>query len=129
MEQLTPTPRTKIRRVPKRGSYDRATVEAILDDGMISHLAFVHEGHPFCIPTMHARADDTIYVHGSAASRMLRTLEAGAPVFLPGTPAHGGVLPRPPVPHPPNYRSLVVLGPMRVLPLPHEKKTAVHPFT
>jgi uncharacterized protein len=73
-----PTPRTRIGRVPKRAVYDRPAIEAILDEGLVCHLAFVHLGQPFCIPTIHARDGDTVYLHGSAASRMVRTLTSGA---------------------------------------------------
>ena len=73
--EFTPTPRTRVRRAPKRASYDRATVEAILDEALVCHLAFVHDGQPYAIPTLHARVGGVVYVHGSAASRMVRTLE------------------------------------------------------
>ena len=74
-----PSARTRVRRVHDRAAYDRATIDAVLDAGLICHLGFVHEGQPFVIPTLHARIGDRLYVHGSAASRTLRTLSEGVP--------------------------------------------------
>jgi nitroimidazol reductase NimA-like FMN-containing flavoprotein (pyridoxamine 5'-phosphate oxidase superfamily) len=127
--ELTPTPRTRIRRVPKRATYDRATVEAILDEGLVCHLAFAHDGHPYCIPTIHARSGDTIYVHGSAASRMLRTLEGGAPACVTVTHVDGVVLARSAFHHSLNYRSAVLLGTLRAVELPDEKMAALEAIT
>ncbi len=130
MEQLTPTPRTRVRRVPKRGTYDRATVEAILDEGLVCHLAFVHDGHPFCIPTIHARVGDTVYVHGSAASRLIRTVGGEAsPATLTVTHVDGIVLARSAFHHSLNYRSAMLVGPMRTVDLPDEKMAALEAVT
>ncbi|MGH9139123.1 MAG: pyridoxamine 5'-phosphate oxidase family protein, partial [Acidimicrobiales bacterium] len=71
--ELTPTERTRLHRLPDRGSYDRATIDAILDEAYNCHLALVDDGKPFVIPTIHARAGTSLFVHGSAASRALRT--------------------------------------------------------
>ena len=124
-----PTPRTRIRRVPKRAVYERETVEAILDEGLVCHLAFVHLGQPFCIPTIHARAGDTVYLHGSAASRMMRTLAAGAPACLTVTHVDGLVLARSAFHHSLNYRSAVVMGALRPVDEPEEKMAALEALT
>ncbi|HUG54329.1 MAG TPA: pyridoxamine 5'-phosphate oxidase family protein, partial [Vicinamibacteria bacterium] len=85
MSELTPTPRTTLRRLPSRGRFDRPTVEAILDEALVCHVGFVADGQPFVIPTIHGRVAEVLYVHGSAASRMLRTVEGGVPVCLTAT--------------------------------------------
>src|SRR5579885_3233457 len=82
MEELRATERTRIRRMPKRGSYDRALINSIIDQALFCHVGFVHEGTPFVIPTLHVRVGDRIYVHGSAASRMLRTAAGGVPMCV-----------------------------------------------
>src|SRR5919204_3069061 len=89
-----PTPRTTIRRVPNRAVYDRAQVDAILDEALFCHVAFVHDGQPFAIPTVHARDGDVLYVHGSPGSRMLRQLAAGVHVCVTVTLLDGLVLAR-----------------------------------
>ena len=104
------TPRTTLRRLPDRGRFQRAEVNAILDEGLLCHVGFALEGQPFVIPTIHARVGDVLYVHGSAASRMLRTLSGGVPVCLTVTLLDGLVLARSAFHHSMNYRSVVVLG-------------------
>lgn len=104
-----PSERTRVRRIPRRAAYDRATIEAILDEGLVCHLAFTAGGQPYAIPTAYARIGDQVYVHGSTASRMLRTA-AGAPVCLTVTLLDGIVLARSAFHHSMNYRSVVVLG-------------------
>ncbi len=79
----SPSPRVRVRRAPKRAHYDRATVEAILDEALVCHLGVVEEGQPYVIPTLHARVGDEVYVHGSAASRLVRALAAGRPPASP----------------------------------------------
>ena len=110
MAALTPTPRTRLRRRPERGSYDRAVVEAVLDDGLVCHLGFAVDGQPFVIPTTYARVGDVVYVHGAAASRMLRELREGVPACLTVTLVDGLVLARSAFHHSMNYRSVVILG-------------------
>jgi nitroimidazol reductase NimA-like FMN-containing flavoprotein (pyridoxamine 5'-phosphate oxidase superfamily) len=110
-----PSDRTRVRRVPQRGQYDRETVEAILDETLISHVGFVHDGHPVVIPTLHARLGDRLLLHGSAASRMLRTLEHGVPVCATATLVDGLVLARSAFHHSINYRSVVVFGEARLI--------------
>jgi uncharacterized protein len=105
-----PTDRTRVRRVPQRGAYERETIEAILDETLISHVGFVHDGQPVVIPTLHARLGDRLYLHGSAASRMLRTLQKGVPVCATCTLVDGLVLARSAFHHSVNYRSVVVFG-------------------
>lgn len=105
-----PTDRTRVRRVPQRGAYERETIEAILDETLISHVGFVHDGQPVVIPTLHARLGDRLYLHGSAASRMLSTLQKGVPVCATATLVDGLVLARSAFHHSVNYRSVVVFG-------------------
>lgn len=106
-----PSQRTRVRRHPERGAYDRQTVGAILDEALICHVAWVTpEGEPRVIPTIHARAGDTLYIHGSQASRTLRALRAGAPVCVEATILDGLVLARSTPMHSMNYRSVVVFG-------------------
>jgi uncharacterized protein len=102
--------RTRVRRLPDRGVYDRAEIDAILDEGLVCHLGFVHEGSPYVIPTLYARVGDEVYVHGSAASRTLRTLRGGVDACLTVTLIDGIVLARSIFHHSVNYRSVVVLG-------------------
>ena len=106
-----PSQRTRVHRHPERGAYDRATIDAILDEALICHLAWVTpEGEPRMIPTIHVRVDDTLYVHGSQASHTLRALRAGAPVCIETTIVDGLVLARSTPKHSMNYRSVVVFG-------------------
>ena len=83
------TSRTRLRRLPARGDHDRATIDAILDEALISHMGFVHDDHPVVVPTLHARVGDEVLLHGSAASRALRTLAGGAPLCLTVTLVDG----------------------------------------
>jgi len=126
MSDLEPTPRTTLRRIPARGHFDRATVNAILDEALICHVGFVADGQPFVIPTIHARVDDHVFVHGSAASRMLKTLQGGVPVCLTVTLLDGLVLARSAFHHSMNYRSVVVLGEARAVTESREKRDALH---
>jgi uncharacterized protein len=96
--------------VPKRGFHDRETLDAILDEALISHVGFVHDGKPAVIPTLHARVGDEVLLHGSAASRMLRTLSEGVDVCLTATLIDGLVLARSAFHHSMNYRSVVLYG-------------------
>jgi nitroimidazol reductase NimA-like FMN-containing flavoprotein (pyridoxamine 5'-phosphate oxidase superfamily) len=116
-----PSERTRVRRLPERGFYDRATIDAILDEALICHLAYVLDGQPRVIPTIHARAGDTLYVHGSNASRTLRTVKDGAPVAIEVTLLDGLVLARSAFHHSMNYRSVVVYGSARPVTDPDEK--------
>lgn len=103
------TQRTKLRRKPSRGSHERAAVEAILDEALVSHLGFLDDGLPVVIPTLHARLDSHVYLHGSAASRALRESQ-GAEVCLTATLIDGLVLARAVIHHSANYRSAMLFG-------------------
>ena len=104
------TERTKLKRLPKRGYFDRETVYGILDEGFICHVGFAPEGQPVVIPTGYARVDDKFYIHGSQASRMLRTLSGGVDACVTVTIIDGLVLARSAFHHSMNYRSVVVFG-------------------
>jgi uncharacterized protein len=123
------TPRTKLRRVPKRGSHDRETIDAILDEALISHVAFVHDGKPAVIPTLHARVGDEVLLHGSAASRMLRALSDGFDVCLTATLVDGLVLARSAFHHSMNYRSVVLYGTARPVTGDEALEKALEAFT
>jgi nitroimidazol reductase NimA-like FMN-containing flavoprotein (pyridoxamine 5'-phosphate oxidase superfamily) len=125
MDAYTPTERTQVRRLPKRAVYDRAQVCAILDAGNICHVGFVVNGQPYVIPTGYARHGDTIYIHGSTASRMLRALERGVEACVTVTLLDGFVLARSAFHHSMNYRSVVVLGKARLVSDPGEKLEAL----
>ncbi len=112
-ETLAPTPRTTLKRLPQRGHFDFETLAAILDEGLFAHVGFVADGQPFVIPTLHGRVDRTLYLHGSAASRMLRTASAGLPLCVTVSLIDGLVLARSAFHHSANYRSAVVLGTAR----------------
>ena len=118
--------RTRVRREPQRGRYDRETIDAILDEALVCHLGFVHDGHPYVIPTLFARNGDEVFVHGSSASRMLRTLAGGIDACLTVTLIDGLVLARSVFNHSVNYRSVVVLG--RAEPV-EDKEPALLAFT
>ena len=124
-----PTDRTRVRRIPELGAYDRATIDAILDAGIVAHLGFVHEGQPFVIPTLHSRIGDVLYVHGSAASRTLKSIAEGVPVCVTVTLLDGIVLARSIFEHSIDYRSVVVLGSARLVDDPEEKLAALHAFS
>jgi uncharacterized protein len=109
-ETPAPSARTRVVREPDRGVYDREAINAILDEGFICHVGFIVDGQPFVIPTSYGRSGDTLYVHGSAASRMLRNLDQGIPVCITVTLLDGLVLARSIFNHSMNYRSVVVLG-------------------
>jgi len=117
--------RTRVRRHPERGVYEREAIAAILDEALICHVGFVVDAQPFVIPTIHARAGDVLYLHGSPASRMLRTLSEGVDVCVTATLLDGLVLARSVYNHSMNYRSAVVLGRARVLDDAVEKLVAL----
>ena len=129
MDTYSPTPRTQVRRLPKRATYDKEQVHAILDEGYICHVGFVMDGQPFVIPTGYARFGDQLYIHGSSASRMLRSAGDGIPVCVTVTLVDGFVLARSVFHHSMNYRSVVVLGKARLVTDPEEKRAALRCFT
>ncbi|HKW98124.1 MAG TPA: pyridoxamine 5'-phosphate oxidase family protein [Bryobacteraceae bacterium] len=129
METFTPTDRTQVRRLAKRAVYDKAQIYSVLDEGFICHVGFVVDGQPYVIPTGYARAGDQLYIHGSAASRMLRTLDQGVDICVTVTLVDGFVLARSAFHHSMNYRSVVVLGKARLVAGAEEKLTALRLFT
>jgi nitroimidazol reductase NimA-like FMN-containing flavoprotein (pyridoxamine 5'-phosphate oxidase superfamily) len=129
MDTFPSTLRTTVRRLPQRGVYDKAEVYAILDEGFICHVGFAVDGQPYVIPTGYARLGDEIFLHGSAASRMLRTVGEGLDVCVTVTLVDGFVLSRSAFHHSINYRSVVMLGRARVVEDAAEKMTAMRCFT
>jgi nitroimidazol reductase NimA-like FMN-containing flavoprotein (pyridoxamine 5'-phosphate oxidase superfamily) len=119
------SPRIAVRRHPERGVYDRPAIDAILDEAVFCHVGFVVGGRPFVIPTIHARAGDTLYLHGSPASRMLRELTRGVDVCVTATLLDGVVLARSVYNSSLNYRSAVVLGRARRVDDEDEKRAAL----
>ena len=119
------TDRTKLKRLPKRGHFDRETVYGILDEGFICHVGFAVDGKPVVIPTGYARAEDKLYIHGSQASRMLRTLARGVDACVTVTLLDGLVLARSAFHHSMNYRSVVVFGRATLVEDPEEKMAAL----
>jgi uncharacterized protein len=118
--------RVRLRRKRERGSHERAVIDAILDEALIAHVGFADEhGQPFVIPTLHARSGDLVYLHGSAASRTLRALAAGAPACLTVSLLDGLVLARAVMHHSANYRSAILLGRARVVESNAEKLAAL----
>jgi nitroimidazol reductase NimA-like FMN-containing flavoprotein (pyridoxamine 5'-phosphate oxidase superfamily) len=105
-----PSARVTVRRKPQRGAYDRATIDAILDEGLICHVGFSDGGQTFVLPTIHVRVGDNVYLHGSPASRLLQVLAAGADACLTVTLVDGLVLARSAMHHSMNYRSVVLFG-------------------
>ncbi len=129
MESYQPTERTLVRRLPKRAVYERAQVNAILDEGLVCHVGFVADGQPYVLPTNYVRSGDRIYIHGSAASRMLRSLASGLDVCVTVTLLDGLVMARSAFHHSVNYRSVVILGKARLVTDPAEKLEALWSFT
>jgi len=119
------TPRSTVRRLPDRARYDRVTVDAILDEGLVCHVGFEDEGQPYVIPSVYARQDDRLVIHGSAASRMIKVLASGAPACVTVTLLDGLVLARSQFHHSMNYRSVVVLGRASEIVGPDEKRRAL----
>jgi nitroimidazol reductase NimA-like FMN-containing flavoprotein (pyridoxamine 5'-phosphate oxidase superfamily) len=129
MTTTAPTPRVRVRRAPKRAVYDRAQIDAILDEAIVCHVGFVFDGQPYVIPTLHARVGDVVYLHGSTASRLVRALAAGAPCALTVTLLDGIVLARSAFHHSANYRSVTVLGRAWMVTSEDERLRALQAFT
>jgi len=121
----TPTSRTRVVREADRAVYDREAAYLILDEGFLCHVGFVADGQPFVIPTSYSRKDDNLYIHGSAASRMLRQMKDAVPVCLTVTLLDGLVLARSIFNHSMNYRSVVILGKATLVDDPTEKLAAL----
>ncbi|MFZ3264927.1 MAG: pyridoxamine 5'-phosphate oxidase family protein [Terriglobales bacterium] len=124
-DKFNPTARTRVVREPHRGAYDRATANQILDEGFLCHVGFVADGQPYVIPTSYGRDGDVLYIHGSAASRMLRNLDRGVPVCVTVMLLDGLVLARSIFNHSMNYRSVVILGKAMLVNDPAEKVAAL----
>jgi nitroimidazol reductase NimA-like FMN-containing flavoprotein (pyridoxamine 5'-phosphate oxidase superfamily) len=129
MNTYTPTHRTKVRRLSKRAVYDKALVHEILDEAFICHLGFTVDGQPYVIPTLYARSGDLLYIHGSGASRTLKTLAQGVDVCATVTLVDGYVLARSAFHHSMNYRSVVILGRARLVSEPAERLEALRTMT
>ncbi len=127
--QTAPSQRTTVKRVPKRANYETETIYQILDEGLVCHIGFVADGQPFVIPTAYGRVEDTLYIHGSPASRMLRTLQQGVDVCVTVTLIDGLVLGRSAFHHSMNYRSVVVFGKATLVEDAEEKLAALKAFT
>lgn len=129
MANYQPSERTRVARLPKRAVYDQAQVHAILDEGFLCHVGFSVDQQPYVIPTGYVRAGEKLYIHGSAASRMLRTLDQGIQVCVTVTLVDGLVLARSAFHHSINYRSVVILGTARLVLDGEEKMDALRRFT
>jgi len=125
MEIIDPTDRTKVMRYRERGHYERATVNAIIDEALICHVGFNVSGQPYVIPTTHARIDRQLYLHGSVGNRMLKNMKTAIPVCVTMTLVDGLVLARSGMHHSMNYRSAVLLGVAREVTQPDEKLAAL----
>jgi len=129
METFAPTERTTLKRLAKRGNFDRDVVYGILDEAFICHVGFIVEGRPVVIPTAYGRVGDRFYLHGSAANRMLRTAETGVDICVTVTLVDGLVLARSAFHHSINYRSVVIFGRALVVEDSREKFEALRSFT
>ena len=121
--------RIHVRRHPERGHYDRGAVDAVLDAALFAHVAFVDEGQPFCVPMLQARIGDSVFIHGSSASRAVRVLAAGAPACTTVTLLDGLVLARSAFEHSANYRSAMLLGSYRLVEGDENRLAAFEAFT
>jgi uncharacterized protein len=122
---LSRTPRTTLRRLPKRGSHEREVIDRILDEGFICHVGFIAEGQPFVIPTGYARLEDRLIIHGSQASRMLRAAGQGIDICVTVTLIDGLVLARSAFHHSMNYRSVMIFGRAEIVDDREEKLRAL----
>src|ERR1700732_4001515 len=128
MSQFTPTERTRVTRKPDRGSYDRELIYGILDQAFVCHVAFIADGLPFVVPTNYVRVGDKLFLHGSTASRLMKTLGSGAPFCLSVTLLDGIVFSPTATGHSVNYRSVVVMGQAEVIESQEAKLAAMRDF-
>jgi uncharacterized protein len=128
-EMINTTERTKLKRIPKRGNFERASVYRILDEAFVCHVGFIVNNQPFVIPTSFARTGDRLVIHGSAASRMMRNLSEEIDVCVTVTLIDGLVLARSAFHHSMNYRSVVVFGKAKIITGEREKYEALKAFT
>ncbi|MCB0060982.1 MAG: pyridoxamine 5'-phosphate oxidase family protein [Caldilineaceae bacterium] len=129
MGEFVQTERNRVRRMPARGAYDRATIYPIVDAALICHVGIVDDGQPIVIPTLHARRDDEILLHGASTSRLLRYVATGAPVCITVSHVDGIVLARSVFHHSINYRSAVLFGQGRLITDEAEKVAVLAAFT
>ena len=127
--ELTPTERSKLKRLPKRGSKERALIYSILDEALVAHVGFISNDRPFVIPMAYGRKSDRLYLHGSPASRLLKTLEQGVNVCLTVTLLDALVVARSLFHHSMNYRSVVLFGKAWLVTEEREKMIALQAFT
>jgi uncharacterized protein len=128
MSQFPATERTRVTRKPDRGSYDRELIYRILDEAFVCHVAFIADGQPFVVPTNYVRVGDKLFLHGSTASRLMKTLASGAPFCLSVTLMDGIVFSPTATGHSVNYRSVVVMGKAEVVNGHDAKLTAMRNF-
>jgi len=128
MSEFTRTERTKVKRKADRGSYDRELIYRILDDAFVCQVGFIADGMPFVVPTNYVRVGDRLLLHGSPASRLMKTLSSGAPFCLNVTLLDGIVFAPTAVGHSVNYRSVVVIGKAEVIAEPEAKLAAMRDF-
>lgn len=128
MSEFTPTHRTRVRRKPDRGSYDRELIYKILDDAFVCNIAFIADGMPFVVPTNYVRVGDKLFLHGSTASRLMKTLSSGAPFCLSVTLLDGIVCAPTATGHSVNYRSVVVMGKAEIVEGEAAKLAAMRDF-
>jgi uncharacterized protein len=121
--------RVRVRRGPKKARYDRASIDDVLDRGLLAHVAFAEGDQAVCIPMLYARVGDTVYIHGSTKSRGVRLLADGAPACLAVTLVHGLVLARSAFEHSANYDSVMVFGAFALVEDNHERMRAFEAFT
>src|SRR6202171_6326347 len=128
MSQFTPTERTRVTRKPDRGTYDRELIYSILDQAFVCTVGFIADGLPFVVPTNYVRVGDKLFLHGSTASRLMRTLGSGAPFCLSVTLLDGIVFSSTATRHSVNYRSVVVMGKAEVVEGSEAKLAAMRDF-
>jgi uncharacterized protein len=129
MNTYAPTPRTRVRRLPKRAAYDKTRIHEILDEGFLCHVGFSVDAQPYVIPTLYARSGDQLYLHGSGVSRMVKELAQGVDVCVTVTLVDAYVLARSAFHHSMNYRSVVVLGRTRLVSGSEERLEALRLIT
>ncbi len=128
MSDFTPTKRTTVTRKPDRGTFDRETIYNILDQAFVCHVGFIVDGTPFVVPTNYVRVGDKLFLHGSTASRLMKTLGSGAPFCLSVTLLDGIVFSPTATGHSVNYRSVVVMGKAEQILEPEAKLAAMRDF-
>jgi nitroimidazol reductase NimA-like FMN-containing flavoprotein (pyridoxamine 5'-phosphate oxidase superfamily) len=128
MSDFTPTERTTVRRKPDRGTFDRELIYRILDEAFVCHVGFIADGQPFVVPTNYVRVGDKLFLHGSTASRLMKTLASGAPFCLSVTLLDGIVFSPTATGHSVNYRSVVVIGKAEPIEDPQTKLAAMRDF-